>query len=104
MDLSRVVIPVYPVSSLFWTSRLFWVNDAAFGLGGQAAEEAIARMVEAEDTMEGARSEAKRLRSHLTTAESKLKVRSQPGTCSELGTCLAAPAQPHTLASGARPS
>lgn len=32
-------------------------------------------MVEAEDALEGARSEAKRLRTHLTTAESKLKVR-----------------------------
>lgn len=76
-----MVLPVSPMSSLFWRSRLFWCNDAAFGLGGQAAEEAIARMVEAEDTMKGARSEAKRLRSHLTTAESKLKVRSEPGTC-----------------------
>ena len=85
-------------------SRLLRCPDASFGGGGQAAEEAIVRMVEAEDALEeannelqGAHSEVKRLRSHLTAAESKLKARSLPGICS------AACAEPGARASGACP-
>ena len=85
-------------------SRLLQRPDATFGVGAQAAEEAIVRMVEAEDALveannelQGAHSEVKRLRSHLTAAESKLKARSPPGTCS------AACAEPGACASGACP-
>lgn len=70
--LSPAVLPVFPSGRRASPGRR---GSSGFGLGGQAAEEAIVRMVEAEDALEGARSEAKRLRTHLTTAESKLKVR-----------------------------